>query len=191
MKWADIKKMSEYQSPLSAVSIDTKGHSLINASDKVFNIEKYAKANGYNCSVVDAISVKVDKNLNLSSMALIEFKGGTNPFDWEDHKDNTLYKKAFDTIHIILRDLIDNTDIWQSIFSDDCILQYFICLDSKNTLFSVSSTSKEKLHTRAKTVKIRNKIWKSGIFSPLSNCRGGHPFSNIEVIKADSMKTYI
>ena len=136
MKWSDISRMTAYQAPLSTVSIDAKGHSLIDSHVKVFNIERYAKINGYNCSVVDALALKIDKNLELSSITLIEFKGGINPSDWEDHKDDTFYKKAFDTIHIVLRDLISDIGGWQRIFSDDCSLRYFICLSSQNILFS-------------------------------------------------------
>lgn len=159
MKWSDVKRMTEYQVPLSAVSVDAKGHPLTDLSDRVFNIESYAKTKGYDCSVVDALSLNVDKNSELSSLTLIEFKGGINPYEWEDHKENTFYKKAFDTIHIVLRELIGDTDIWQKIFSDDCSLRYLICLNSQNILFSTSSTSKEKLHTRAKTINIRNKVF--------------------------------
>lgn len=191
MKWSDVKRMTDYQVSLSAVSVDAKGHPLTDASERVFNIESYAKKEGFDCSVVDALSLNIDKNSELSSITLIEFKGGTNPYEWEDHKDNTFYKKAFDTIHIVLRELIGDTDIWQKIFSDDCSLRYLICLSSKNILFSTASTSKEKLHTRAKTINMRNKVRKTEIFSSISKCRERHPFSEIEVIQADKVKSYI
>ena len=62
MSWQDIKREGDYHSPLSHASMDDNGHPLLDDSRKVFNIEKYAKEKGYNCSTVDAVHIDFHGN---------------------------------------------------------------------------------------------------------------------------------
>lgn len=192
MNWKEINRTREYLGTLASVSKDANGESLCDSPIRVLNIEKYSQDNHYKCSTVDAITMKLDPYFSPSEMNLIEFKGGTDPEDWNDHEEDTFYKKGFDTIHILLRDIISDTNSWTSIFSDKCNLRYFICLSDENILFQKKDISaKSKIHTRPQTVKARNKIQVRRVSEALSSCSMRHPFSEINIIPASQLTSMI
>lgn len=192
MSWKDLKREGDYHSPLSHASMDDNRHPLLDDPRKVFNIEKYAKEKGYNCSTVDAVHIDFHGNSDPENVLFIEFKGGLNPSDWEDHKENTFYKKCFDSLHVLLRDIVNDTDSWCSVFSGRCNLKYIICLDERNVLFQrKDEPSKQRIRSRSKVVNMRNKIALDGVFSSLRSCTNRHPFSDIAVIRASELREYL
>ena len=192
MSWKDLKREGDYHSPLSHASMDDNRHPLLDDPRKVFNIEKYAKEKGYNCSTVDAVHIDFHGNSDPENVLFIEFKGGLNPSDWEDHKENTFYKKCFDSLHVLLRDIVNDTDSWCSVFSGRCNLKYIICLDERNAIFhQKDEPSKQRIRSRSKIVNMRNKIALDGVFSSLRCCTNRHPFSDIAVIRASELREYL
>ena len=191
MSWQYIKREGDYHSPLSHASMDSDRHPLLDDSRKVFNIERFAKDNGYNCSTVDAVHIDFHGNTDPKTILIIEFKGGLSPTDWEDHKENTFYKKCFDTLHVLLKDIVDDTDSWCSVFSERCNLKYIICLDERNALFQEKDKpAKQRIRNRSKVVNMRNKVALDGVFSSLRSCSNRHPFSDIAVIRASDLRGY-
>ena len=191
MIWRDLSHPAvDHSITLSVASQDRKGNPLTHSSFKAFNIEGYQKDNKYSCSSVDAVHVAMDKSLSPGRVLLIEFKRG-DVEDWNDHDEDTFYKKAFDTIHVLLRDIIKDADEWRLMFSDSCSIEYLICLDDDNSLFDTDPDPLHRLHNRQNVQKSRRSVGINDLSKALVPCSKRHPFASIDIIPSYWLATYL
>ena len=183
--WEDIAIDQTYRMPLNDISRSDCGKSLVNVAGELFCIEKYHDETRHSCSTLDAIDVVLDRQSAPKSVFLIEFKGGLTPDDWTDHDEDTFYKKAFDTIHVLLRDYISNEAHWSLMFKDTCSLELIICLDSRNILFSQTRDPRQQFRGRKNVASSRFSPKVRELSKGLDCCMNRHPFSRIRIMSSD------
>lgn len=192
MTWQKIHNLSEYKSTVTETSKNSKDSPLCSSETEVFNLEQYGNTlRKLNCAKVDALKVKCNDDGDPVAVDFIEFKGGVDPEKWNDHREDQLIKKVFDSIHCVLHTLLEDHDTWAKMFHSKCTLNYYLVLSDDNFAFKTTEINPiDQLHKRSEHLAYTEEYNK--LNRRMSPYRDKRPFTEIQITKAsDFEKTYM